>query len=45
VHEKERPGQPKKFEDEPLEALLDQDPCQTRLQLAETLNVTQMAVI
>jgi hypothetical protein len=31
VHDKARSGQPKKFEDEELEASLDQDPCQTLL--------------
>lgn len=28
LEDKERPGQPKKFEDEELELLLDEDPCQ-----------------
>jgi len=37
--DKERTGRPKKFEDEELEALLDEDPCQTLKELAESLDV------
>ena len=40
--DKERPGQPKKFEDEEVEGLLDlilQDLSQTQEELAELLNV------
>ena len=33
VEDKERSGQPKKFEDEELETLLDQDSCQTQKEL------------
>lgn len=44
LEDKERPGQPKKFEDEELETLLDQDSCQTQEQLAESLNVTQQTI-
>lgn len=44
LEDKERPGQPKKFEDKEMEALLDEDQCQTLKELAETLNVTEMAV-
>ena len=40
----ERPGQLKKFEDEELEALLDEDCCQTQEELAESLGVTQAAI-
>ena len=40
----ERPGQPKKFEDEELESLLDEDRCQTQEELAESLGVTQAAI-
>ena len=40
----ERPGQPKKFKDEELEALLDEDFCQTQEELAESLGVTQAAI-
>ena len=36
-----RPRQPKKFEGEELEALLDEDCCQTQEELAESLGVTQ----
>ncbi len=36
LKDKQRPGQPKKFEDEELEALLDEDSCQTLEELAET---------
>ena len=38
---KERKGAPKRFEDEDLEAILDEAPCQIETQLAEALNVTQ----
>ena len=41
LEDEERPGQPKKFEDEKLEALLDEDCCQTQAELAEPLGVTQ----
>jgi len=44
LEDKERPSQPKKFEDEELKALLDEDQCQTLKELAEALNVTEMAV-
>ena len=40
----ERPGQPKKFEDEELEALVDEDCCQTQEELAKSLGVTQAAI-
>ena len=40
----ERPGQPKKFADEELKALLDEDCCQTQEELAESLGVTQAAI-
>ena len=40
----ERPGQPKKFEDEELEALLNEDCCQTQKELAESLGVIQAAI-
>jgi [histone H3]-lysine36 N-dimethyltransferase SETMAR len=40
----ERPGAPKKFEDDELEALLDEDPCQTQEELAETLGVEQQTI-
>ena len=41
--DEERPGQPKKFEDEDLETLLDEDYCQTQEEFAESLGVTQAA--
>jgi [histone H3]-lysine36 N-dimethyltransferase SETMAR len=44
VEDKPRPGQPKKFEEKKLEALLDEDPTQTQDELADTLEVTQQAV-
>lgn len=44
VDDKERPGPVKKFDDESLQALIDQDPCQTQSQLAETLGVTQVSI-
>ena len=40
LEDEERSGQPKKFEDEKLEALLDEDCCQTQEELAESLGVT-----
>ena len=42
--DEERPGQPKKFEDEDLEALLDENCCQTQEELAESLGVTQAVI-
>lgn len=44
MKDKERPGQPKKFEDEELEELLDQDPSQTQAEMAEALGVSQQAI-
>ena len=44
LEEEERPGQPKKFKDEELEALLDENCCQTQEELAESLGVTQAAI-
>ena len=44
LEDEERPGQPKTFEDEELEALLDQDSCQTQEELAKTLGVTHQAI-
>ena len=45
MEDEERPGQPKKFEDEELEALLDEDCCQTQEELAESSGVTQAAIL
>jgi histone-lysine N-methyltransferase SETMAR len=44
VEDAERPGQPKKFEDEELEQLLDEDSCQTQSELASALNVDRSTV-
>ena len=44
LEDEERPGQPKKFEDEELEALLDEDCCQTQGELAESWGGTQAAI-
>ena len=44
LEDEERPGQPKKFEDDELEALLGEDCCQTQEKLAESLGVTQAAI-
>ena len=40
LEDEERPVQLKKFKDEELEALLDEDCCQTQKELAESLGVT-----
>ena len=45
MEDEERPGQPKKFEDQELEALLDKDCCQTQEELAESLGVTKAAIV
>lgn len=39
-----RPDAEKKFEDEELQSLLDEDPCQTQTELAEQLGVSQKAI-
>ena len=44
VSDKERSGQPKRFEDEDLESLLKEDSTQTEKELAKQLNVTQAAI-
>ena len=44
VEDKERPGQPKKFEDEELQALLDENSCQTQQELALELGVAQSTI-
>ena len=44
VRDKERPGQPKKFEDVELQKLFDENPAQTLLELSKALNVTLKAV-
>ena len=40
----EHPGAAKKFEDEELEALLDEDPTQSQQQLTQALNATRGAI-
>ena len=44
LEDAERPGQPKKFEDEELEALLDEDCFQTQEGFPESLGVTQATI-
>ena len=44
MEDEEHPEQPKKFGDEELEALLDEDCYQTQEELAESLGVTQAAI-
>lgn len=44
IEDKLRPDQPKKFEDEELETLLDEDSCQMQEELAKTLKVTHQAI-
>lgn len=44
INDKERPGQPKKFDDTALMALLEDNPYQTQGELAKALNVSQAAV-
>ena len=44
VIDKERENQPKKFEDDELQALLDEDNTQTQQMMAEQLNVTRQAI-
>ena len=41
VEDKERSGRPRAFEGEELQALVDEDLCQTQKQLAEALNCAQ----
>lgn len=42
--DKERPGQPKKFEDAELQTLLDENACQTQKELAMELNVARSTI-
>ncbi|GBP68254.1 Mariner Mos1 transposase [Eumeta japonica] len=44
LENKERSGAPKKFEDEKLKVLLDQDRCQTLTELGKTLQVHESTV-
>ena len=40
LEDKERERAPKRFQDEDLEAILNEDPCHSETQLAEALNAT-----
>lgn len=44
LEDKERPGAPRKVEDDEIQALLDEDPCQTQQQLADQLGITREAI-
>ena len=44
VEDKKPSGRPKVYEDTELEALLDEDSCQTQKELALTLGVTQKTI-
>ena len=44
MENKERSGRPRAFEDEELQALVDENPCQTQKQLAEALNCAQSVI-
>ena len=44
VDDRPREGRPKTFEDAELEALLDENPCQTQEELASALGVTHPAI-
>ena len=44
LKDKDRPGQPKKFQDAELQALLDEDDTQTQQQMAEKLNVGRQTI-
>ena len=44
THDKDHGKPPKKIQDADLEALLDEDPCQTQTELAAALNVSQPCI-
>ncbi|EFN78922.1 Histone-lysine N-methyltransferase SETMAR, partial [Harpegnathos saltator] len=44
VEDKERSGRLRVFEDEELETLVDENPCQTQKQLAKALNCAQSVI-
>lgn len=44
MNDKECPCQPKKFEDQQLQSLLDTDACQTQKQLAARLDIAQQTI-
>jgi len=41
LEDEEHPGQSKKFKNEALEKLLEENPCRTQSELADALGVTQ----
>ena len=44
IEDKERSGRPEVYEDAEMEALLDQDSCQTQKELARKLGATQQSI-
>ena len=44
MEDKERSGRPRAFEDEELQALVDEDPYQMQKQFAEALNCVQSVI-
>ena len=44
LKDKDRPGQPKKFQDAELKALLDEDDTEPQQQMAEQLNVGRQTI-
>ena len=44
TEDNERPDYPKKIEEEELETLLDEDPCQTQDEMAESLGVDRSTI-
>jgi len=44
VEDKERSGWPREFKDEELQALVDEDLCQTQKQFAEELDCVQSVI-
>ena len=44
AEDKERSGRPRAFGDEELQALVNEDPCQTQKQLTEALNCAQSVI-
>ena len=44
MEDNERPDYPKKIEEEELETLLDEDPCQTQDEMAESLGVDRSTI-
>ena len=44
MEDKERSGRPRAFENEKLQTLVDENPCQTQKQLAKVLNCAQSVI-